>query len=62
MKTKLLLLPLLLVLSACGSLRPAQCLPVNPPAWVMQPAPNLTPLLDQLITPSETGSPDKPSS
>lgn len=30
--------------------------PAPPPAWVMEPAPNLIPLLDRIISPSVRGS------
>ncbi|MFY3589530.1 lysis system o-spanin lipoprotein Rz1 [Achromobacter xylosoxidans] len=30
--------------------------PVPQPAWVMEPAPNLIPLLDRIISPSGQGS------
>lgn len=61
-----LLLMSLLAVSGCASLHdarrpvvtaPPQCPPLpEVPAWVLQEPRNLTPLLDQLITPSETDS------
>ncbi|WP_410547479.1 Rz1 family lipoprotein [Achromobacter sp. SIMBA_011] len=30
--------------------------PAPPPAWIMEPAPNLIPLLDRIISPSGPGS------
>jgi hypothetical protein len=57
-KTMLYALTLMLAASGCTSLPPApppavECLkPEPPPAWVMEPAPNLIQLLDRIISPS----------
>ncbi|EFF74144.1 Rz1 family lipoprotein, partial [Achromobacter piechaudii] len=54
----LCVLTLMLGASGCTSLPPApppavECLkPEPPPAWVMEPAPNLIQLLDRIISPS----------
>ncbi|KNE28228.1 hypothetical protein AFM18_08700 [Achromobacter spanius] len=55
-------LMLILGASGCTSLPPApppavECPKPEPaPAWVMEPAPNLIPLLDRIISPSGLGS------
>jgi len=55
-------LMLMLGAGGCTLLPPApppavECLqPEAPPTWVMEPAPNLIPLLDQLISPSGLAS------
>ncbi|WP_407061274.1 lysis system o-spanin lipoprotein Rz1 [Achromobacter ruhlandii] len=47
--------------NGCTSVPPApppavECpKPVPPPAWIMEPAPNLIPLLDRIISPSGPG-------
>jgi hypothetical protein len=57
-KTTLCVLMLMLGASGCTSLPPApppaaECPKPEPaPAWVMEPAPNLIPLLDRIISPS----------
>ena len=49
---------LMLGASGCTSVPPAPPLavecprPAPPPAWVMEPAPSLIPLLDRIISPS----------
>lgn len=51
-------LTLMLAVSGCASAPSApppavECpVPAPPPAWVMEPAPNLIPLLDRIISPS----------
>ncbi len=57
-------LMLMLGASGCTSVPPApppavECpKPVPPPAWIMEPAPNLIPLLDRIISPSGLESGD----
>lgn len=55
-KTKVCGLMLTLGASGCTSVPPAplpavEC-PKPAPAWIMEPAPNLIPLLDRIISPS----------
>ncbi|AXH50976.1 outer membrane spanin [Serratia phage Scapp] len=57
-KMMILLTASIAVLSGCASKQPA---PVQPPAWVMQPPPNLMQLLDRIITPYDKASPNPPS-
>ncbi|HBD1828980.1 TPA: Rz1 family lipoprotein [Escherichia coli] len=55
MKLCALMLPL--VVSACGSMpvAPQPCVkPPDPPAWIMQPAPDWQTPLNGIISPSET--------
>lgn len=63
MKRILSVIACALALSACASLQPAP--PPTPapspkpqavPAWILEPGPNLTKLLDALISPFETES------
>ncbi len=60
-KTMLCGLTLMLAASGCTSLPPAPPPAVEcpkeepPPAWVMEPAPNLIQLLDRIISPSGLG-------
>jgi len=68
MKRTVSVIALALALPACSSLPSAPQLPYcpkppAPPAWILEPEPSLIPKLDQLISPSETGStPSKASS
>ena len=57
MKMKMLFVLLLtLAVSGCTSMQTAPVCPKPPtPAWANEPAPNLLPLLDRIITPSEAG-------
>lgn len=54
-----------LAISACAS---PPCAPTQPPkpqavpAWILEPGPNLTNLLDALISPSATESTEQPPS
>ncbi|CUK12881.1 Lipoprotein Rz1 precursor [Achromobacter xylosoxidans] len=63
-KTRVCGLMLMLGASGCTSVPPAplpavECpKPAPPPAWIMEPAPNLIPLLDRIISPSGRGSND----
>lgn len=63
MKPSAYVIALLLVLSGCASLQPApNLLPGSAPkqrpvpAWILEPEPSLTPLLDKLISPYATES------
>ncbi|HAP0139802.1 TPA: hypothetical protein IRQ32_003881 [Escherichia coli] len=59
LKMMLCALTLPLVVSACGSTPdvPAPCVkPLPPPAWMMQPAPDLLTPLNGIISPSESES------
>lgn len=56
-KLTVCVLTLTLLASGCASVPPARPLPECPnppavPAWIMQPAPSLIPLLDSIISPS----------
>ncbi|EFB4703267.1 TPA: Rz1 family lipoprotein [Escherichia coli] len=58
LKMKLCALMLPLVVSACGSMSvaPQPCVkPPDPPAWIMQPAPDWQTPLNGIISPSENG-------
>ncbi|EJH1758845.1 Rz1 family lipoprotein [Escherichia coli :H19] len=58
LKMKLCALTLPLVAAACGSTQPVcppQTKPQEPPAWVMQPAPDWQTPLNGIISPSENG-------
>ncbi|HAI0532348.1 TPA: hypothetical protein HIM89_004971 [Escherichia coli] len=58
LKMKLCALMLPLVVSACGSMPVASqpCVkPPDPPAWIMQPAPDWQTPLNGIISPSENG-------
>lgn len=61
-KTMVCGLMLTLGASGCTSVPPAPLPAVEcpklapPPAWIMEPAPNLIPLLDRIISPSGPGS------
>ncbi|ELO4934773.1 TPA: hypothetical protein JLQ68_000919 [Escherichia coli] len=57
LKMKLCALMLPLVAAACASTPPAcppQTKPPEPPAWIMQPAPDWQTPLNGIISPSET--------
>ena len=60
MRRTLFAIALLMVLAGCASPQPAPLPPTiktqPPPAWIMEPGPNLRQLLDDLISPYETGS------
>lgn len=62
LKISLFVIVSLLALSGCASqpsAPPSYVCPKPPPvpAWILEPQPNLIPLLDQLITPYEKVSP-----